>query len=162
MSTPRSWNLEGQTGIAPNTLLFGSVRWVKWSEFKVAPRVFSRAPTAADPIGFGQAGGLVELDDTTTWTIGVGRKFNENWSGAMSFSYEKAGNKLVSPLAPTNGYKAVTLAAIYTQDKMKVTAGMTYIQPGDADPETGTPDTARAHMRDSDAVGFGVKVGYSF
>ena len=35
---------------------------------------------------------LVDIYDTTTFTIGVGRKFTDNWSGAASFTYEKSGN----------------------------------------------------------------------
>ena len=35
-------------------------------------------------------------------------------------------------------------------------------QLGDADPETGTPDQKRAEIRDSDALGFGIRIGYRF
>ena len=69
---------------------------------------------------------------------------------------------LVSPLAPTNGKKGITLAAIYTRDNMKISTGINYTKLGDADPETGTPDTARANMRDSDVFGIGVRVGFTF
>ncbi|SEH83411.1 OmpP1/FadL family transporter [Paracoccus alkenifer] len=157
VKTPRSWTLEGQTGVAADTLVFGSIRWVNWSEFKVSPEGF---------VGMGDYGlpgadeGLVTLEDTTTYTLGVGRKFTENWSGALSFGYEKSGRRLVSPLSPTTGRKSVGLAAIYTQDNWKVTTGITYIKLGDADAETA--DTARAEFRDNDAWGVGVKVGYSF
>ena len=145
--------------MAPVTLVFGSIRWVKWSEFKVNPQVLVSAP----PAGFGVTDGLVELEDTTTFTLGVGRKFTENWSGAASFSYEKAeDDDLVSPLAPTNGRKGISLAAIYTQDKFKVTTGISYFKLGDASAETGTPDTARAEMEDNHALGVGVKIGYTF
>lgn len=160
VDTPESLTLEGQTGIAPDTLLFGSVRWVNWSEFLVSPRVFSRAPTADDPLGFGVSGGLVSLEDTTTYTIGVGRKFTENWSGSASFVYEPEGDDLVSPLAPTNGRKGITLAAIYTMDNMKITTGINYSKLGDASPQT--RDTERARMEGSDLWGIGVRVGYSF
>ena len=37
VKTPNSWNLEFQTGIDPNTLVFGSIRWVDWSNFRVDP-----------------------------------------------------------------------------------------------------------------------------
>lgn len=152
VNTPKSVNLEFQTGVAADTLVFGSIRWVDWSSFLVDPQNFVAVT----------GGGLVELEDTTTYTIGVGRKFTENWSGAASFSFEKAGDDLVSPLAPTNGRKGITLAAIYTQGSMKVTTGVNYTKLGDAQPETGTPDVARAQMSDSSAWGIGVKVGYSF
>jgi long-subunit fatty acid transport protein len=156
VKTPRSWTLEGQTGIAPDTLLFGSIRWVNWSEFRVDPQVLVSAP----PAGFGVEGGLVELEDTTTYTIGLGRKFTENWSGSASFIYEPTGDDLVSPLAPTNGRKGITLAAIYTMDQIKITTGINYTKLGDAQPETA--DQPRASMEDSDLWGLGVRVGYSF
>ncbi|MBU2956648.1 outer membrane protein transport protein [Paracoccus sp. 1_MG-2023] len=152
VKTPQSWNLEFQTGVAPDTLVFGSVRWVDWSEFRVDPANFVAVT----------GGGLVELEDSTTYTIGIGRKFNETWSGSASFTFEKAGDDLVSPLAPTNGRKGITLAAIYNQGPMRVTTGVNYTKLGDATPETGTPDTARAEMTDSHAWGVGVRVGYSF
>lgn len=152
VDTPRSWTLEGQTGVAADTLVFGSIRWVNWSEFLVTPPALLAAT----------GGGLVDLEDSTTLTLGVGRKFTENWSGSVAFTYEKAGDELVSPLAPTNGRKGVTLAAIYTQGSMKVSTGISYSKLGDAMPETGTPDTARASMEDSSVLGIGMKVGFTF
>lgn len=152
VKTPRSWNLEFQTGVAPDTLVFGSIRWVKWSEFKVDPKIFT--PLAG--------GGLVDLDNSTTFNLGVGRKFNDTWSGAASVTYEKAGDDLVSPLAPTNGKLGLTLAAIYKRDNMKITTGINYTKVGDSKPETGTPDTARAFMKDNSGVGVGIKVGFTF
>ncbi|MBL3673958.1 hypothetical protein JL111_10705 [Paracoccus sp. KCTC 42845] len=106
--------------------------------------------------------GLVDLDDTTTFTIGVGRTFTKTWSGVASFTYEKSGNDLVSPLAPANGRKGVSLAAIYTQDRIRITTGINYTKLGDSRPETGTPDTARAEIEGSHAWGVGIRVGYSF
>lgn len=150
---PSSVNLDVQSGIAKDTLLFGQIRYVDWSAFRVDPAWFT-----------GVTGdGLIDLEDTTTFTLGIGRRFNENWSGSLSFSYEDGGtDDLVSPLAPTNGKKGVTLGAVYTQDNMKVTMGVNYTKAGDARPETGTPDTARAEMTDNDAVGVGVKIGWNF
>lgn len=157
---PKSWNLEFQTGINQQTLVFGSIRWVDWSSFKIEPPVYSNIP---DPQVPGSAlGSLTSLDDSTTYTLGAARKFTDNWSGAASFSFEKSGDNLVSPLAPTNGKRGITLAAIYTQDKLKVTTGISYVKLGDASAETGTPDTARAEMSDNSAWGIGVKIGYSF
>ncbi|WP_347268267.1 outer membrane protein transport protein [Paracoccus sp. (in: a-proteobacteria)] len=158
VDTPQSWTLEGQTGIAEGTLLFGSIRWVDWSEFKVNPHMLVAAP----PGGFGVEGGLVELEDTTTYSIGIGRKFTENWSGSMSFAYEPKGDDLVSPLAPTNGRRSVTVAAIYTQDRIKITTGISYVNLGNATAETGTPDQGRTRMSGNDAWGAGVRIGYSF
>jgi long-chain fatty acid transport protein len=153
ISTPQSVNLDVQSGIAKDTLLFGQIRWVDWSGFQISPQFFKGATGGA---------GLVDLDDTTTYTVGVGRKFNDTWSGAASVSYEKELDPLVSPLAPTNGKLGVTLAAIYTKDNMKITTGINYTKLGDAQPETGTPDVARANFSGNTALGIGVKVGFTF
>lgn len=152
VDSPRSVTLDFQTGVAPDTLVFGQVRWVKWSEFQVNPPVF---------VGL-TGGGLVELDNTTTYTLGVGRKFNDTWSGAASFSYESGDNALVSPLAPTDGRFGVTLAAIYRKDNLKITTGVNYTWLGDARPETGTPDVKRAQMKDNSAVTIGTRIGFAF
>ncbi|MFC3527294.1 OmpP1/FadL family transporter [Paracoccus mangrovi] len=158
VKTPRSWTLEGQTGIAKDTLLFGSIRWVKWSEFRVDNFVF--------PIALPNGGRveLVELDDTTTYTIGVGRKFTDNWSGSVSFTYEPEQDDLISPLAPANGRKGVTVAAIYTMDNIKISTGINYTKLGGPDLGVGQSGnkTKVAEMDDGELWGVGVRIGYSF
>ncbi|MDT8855979.1 outer membrane protein transport protein [Paracoccaceae bacterium Fryx2] len=155
VKTPQTVNLDFQTGIAKDTLLFGQVRWADWSNFRLDPTTF----VARSPDGTG----LISLEDTVTYTLGVGRKFNDTWSGAASVTYEKELNPLVSPLAPTNGRLGITLAAIYTRDNMKITTGINYTSLGDANPETGNnPDVARANMTGNSALGIGVKVGFTF
>ena len=150
--TPKSINLDFQSGVAKNTLVFGSIRWVDWSSFKLDPAAFFAA----------NSGGLISLSNSTTYTLGVGRKFNDTWSGAVSVSYESAGKKLVSPLAPTTGKLGITLAGIYRVNNMKITVGINYTTVGDATPETGTPDVARANFTGNSATGVGVKVGWTF
>jgi long-subunit fatty acid transport protein len=152
VTLPQSVNLDFQTGIAKDTLLFGQVRWVDWSAFKVDPAFFT--PRAG--------GGLISLDDSITYSIGVGRRFTENWAGSVSIQYEDDGDPLVSPLAPTNGRFGVTLGAVYTKDNLKISSGINYTWLGDAQPETGTPDTARADFTDNTSVGIGVRVAYTF
>lgn len=153
VTLPQSVNVDFQTGIAKDTLIFGQVRWADWEALTLEPATFSAVTGGA---------GLIELDSTTTFTLGVGRKFNETWSGAFSVSYERELDPLVSPLSPTNGRYGATLAAIYTKDKLKITTGINFTSLGDALPETGTPDVARASMTGNSSVGIGVKVAYMF
>jgi long-subunit fatty acid transport protein len=125
---------------------------VNWSEFRVEPARFL-AVTGE---------GLIELKDTRTYTLGVARHFNDRWAGALSFNYEGRGDPLSSPLSPVNGRRGITIAAIYTQDAIKITAGISYIRLGDATLETGTPDTERAVMSGNKALGLGLKLGWTF
>jgi long-chain fatty acid transport protein len=153
VSTPQSVNLDFQTGVAKDTLVFGGIRYVDWSGLTLSPVVFAGATGGAS---------LIDIKDTTTFTLGVGRRFNENWSGSVSFQYENRNDVLVSPLGPSNGRKGVTLAAVYTQDNIKVTTGINYTVLGDVAAETGTPDVARSNFNDSKSVGVGVRVAYTF
>ncbi len=142
---PQSVNLDFQTGVAADTLVFGSIRWRDWSEFTIAPR-----------------GGAIPLStdnkDTVSYTLGVGRKFSDSFSGLASIGYEGAGGGAVGNLGPTDGYRSLTLAGIYTAPTgMKVTVGASYGWLGDA-----TTSGIGGRFTDNNFVGVGVRVGYSF
>lgn len=149
VETPQSVNLEFQSGVAKDTLIFGSVRWVDWSAFEI------------DPANYPSANPLVYYDgDTTTYTLGVGRRFSENWSGAISVGYEAALGGFSTNLGPTDGKTSITIGATYTQDKVKISGGVSYVDIGDTQTTLGAGPAgqfARNH-----AVGFGVKMGYTF
>ncbi|MDP2082602.1 MAG: outer membrane protein transport protein [Pseudotabrizicola sp.] len=155
IETPKSVNLEAQSGIAKDTLLFGSIRWVDWSAFSIAPQQYVGATGRP----------LVSYDnDTTTYTIGLGRRFNENWSGAVSVNYEKQSGGFAANLGPTDGRLGVTLGGTYTRDNMKITGGVSYVDIGDADTTLapvalGLP---AGNFRGNKAIGVGMKVGFTF
>lgn len=153
VETPQSVNLEFQSGVAKDTLVFGSIRWVDWSNFQINPAMYSALTGGA---------ALVSYDkDTVTYSLGVGRRLNENWAVSASVGYEKAGGGFSANLGPTDGKKSVTLAAVYTRDNMKITGGVTYVKIGDAQTTLGGGVTA-ANFTSNKAVGVGIKVGYSF
>ena len=145
---PASVNLEFQTGIAKDTLVFGSVRWVDWSKFDITPPAFFAATGSS----------LASLEtDYVTYTLGLGRKFNETWSGAVILGYEGPGGLPVGNLGPTDGYRSIGLAATYTQGNMKVTGGVRYFEIGDA-----TTKAIGAKFTGNSAVAAGLRIGYSF
>ena len=154
VTTPQSFNLDFQSGIAADTLLFGQIRWVDWSVVKVSPAAFAGATGGAS---------LTDIEDETTFTLGVGRRFSDKFSGAVSIQYENGGaDNLVSPLAPTNGKIGLTVGGTYTEGNMKITGGINYTKLNNAFAETGTPDVARANFSSNKAIGLGLKVGWSF
>ena len=153
VETPQSVNVDFQTGIAQDTLLFGSVRWVEWSSFLLEPQTF---------VGL-TGGGLIDLDDTTTYELGVGRRFTDRFAGSIAVQFEEEGDPLVSPLAPSTGRVGVTLAGSYAvNDSSEIGFGVNYTRVGDATPETGTPDTARANFTDNESWGVGLRYLHSF
>ena len=145
--TPQSVNLDFQTGVAKDTIAFANVRWAEHSVTDLMPTVLGRD--------------LIALDDSFTYTIGVGRRFNDNWSASLAYIYEDAdGDNLVSPLAPTQGMEAIRLGVQYQTEKMKIAAGLRYTKLGDAIASPGgNPVT---NFNDNDALSLGVKVGFYF
>lgn len=164
--TPQSVELSVQSGIAKDTLLFGSVRWSEWSAFTLTPpgRNLPTGLPAPAPAVANAPGNLASLDDTITYEIGVGRRFTDKFSASIAVSYEDGGSdNLVSPLAPTNGQTAVTLGAQYKlSDAVTLSGGVRYTMFGNALPETGTPDTPRGTFSNNDAISAGLKLGFHF
>ncbi|MDJ0641119.1 MAG: outer membrane protein transport protein [Paracoccaceae bacterium] len=141
---PQAVTLEFQTGVAEDTLVFGSVRWVEWTAFDITPPNLGAA--------------LVSYaDDRTTYTLGVGRRFNETWSGAVSISHEETTSSPVGNLGPTNGFSSVGLGATYTMDNMKISGGVRYVDLGDA-----TTTTIGSRFTDNSAIVGGIRIGFSF
>lgn len=154
--SPASINLDFQTGLNPKTLAFGSIRYAKWSDLRISP-------TGFDASVAGPNSSISELDDSLALTLGVGRKITDNFSASVSVGWEKAGDDdLVSPLAPSNGSYSVALGGKYTMDNVTISGGVRYTVLGDAQPETGTPDVARASFADNSALSIGLKVGFAF
>lgn len=140
---PKSVNLDFQSGVAANTLVFGSIRWADWTSAHITDSV---------------AGTIVDYDDDViTYSLGVGRKFSESFSGALTLGYEKSTGTLASNLSPTDGYFSVGVGGTYTKDNMKITAGVRYVDIGDA-----TTEIIGANFSGNKALAVGLKVAFTF
>ena len=149
ITMPQAITLDVQSGVAENTLVFGSIRWVEWSESDITP---------ADYATISGGGSLVSFaDDRTTYTLGVARRLSETWSIAGSISHEETTGSITGNLAPVDGFTSVGLAAIYTKDNMKVTTGLRYVDLGPA-----TTTVLSGDFDGNSAIGLGVKVGFTF
>lgn len=158
ITTPAAVNLDFQTGIAQNTLLFGQIRWAEYSTVVVSPFGFDAAVDPGIPNS-----SLTDIEDNFGYSIGIGRRFNDQFAGSVSIGYEPEGSDdLVSPLAPTNGQYSLSIGGAYTMDSWEISGGVRYVWLGDARPETGTPDVARANFTDNSALAIGLKVAYTY
>lgn len=154
VSSPEAWNLDFQTGIAADTLLFGQIRHAAYSQTILIPTTYGTFPGTSS---------ITDIEDATSYSIGIGRKFSDAFSGSIAFGYEgKGSDDLVSPLSPTNGIKSISIGGQYTMDNIVFSGGVRYSILGDARPETGTPDVARAQFTDGDAWSVGLSVAYRF
>ncbi|WP_158241796.1 OmpP1/FadL family transporter [Tabrizicola sp. TH137] len=144
---PDAFTLDFQTGIAEDTLLFGSVRYAEWTVWEVRPPVFNA--------NFND--NITDFDNNVvTWQLGLGRRLSDNLSVFARATYEKANGGIASRLAPTDGTKGFGIGATWRQDGMKITGGIEYAEVGDAVDGSGT------RFEGNSAVGFGLTVGYSF
>lgn len=152
---PQAINLEAQSGIAKDTLLLGSIRWVDWSEFDITPPGYALATGGGSLVNY--------TDDVFTYTLGVARRLTENFSGIATVSYEKQNGGYSGNLGPTDGRTSIGLAGRYSVGKATITGGVNYSWLGDT--QTRGPNPAAptlANFQDNTAFGVGVRIGYSF
>lgn len=153
VNTPQSINLDFETGIAADTLLFGGVRWVDWTEFNISPTMYKQITGGRSLVSYNS--------DTYTYTLGVGRRFTENWAGAISASHEQQVGGYATNLGPTDGLTSLNVGGTYTQGPMEISAGVSYIWIGSAE-TTITQTATAANFDDNDGLGFGMRVAYRF
>lgn len=148
IEVPQALTLDFQSGVAPDTLAFGSIRWRDWSAFEINPAGYAG-------LGFGP---LASYDhDSVTWTLGLGHRFSDTWSASIAFSHERHFGSPVGNLGPVDGMTTVTLGARYTQDRLRWDAGIVYAWLGNA-----TTKIVNARFEGNHALGLGISVGYSF
>ncbi|MBZ9653589.1 OmpP1/FadL family transporter [Phyllobacterium lublinensis] len=89
---PQSLDFRWQTGIAPDWLAFGQVKWVDWSVLEVV----AFCPTSTKALGACGPSSpfrLTSLDlmfqDGWTVSAGLGHKFNDQWSGSAQISWDR-------------------------------------------------------------------------
>lgn len=149
---PQSLTLEAQTGIAADTLVFGSVRWADWSAFNISTPFYEDvyAMPLADYKG-----------DVTTFEIGLGRRFSDQWSGAVMLTHEPKIGGYSGNLGPQDGMTAITLAATRTQGAVTVTGFVRHAEFGDTATQLpGLEPLGR--FTDDHVTAVGLRVGYAF
>lgn len=144
---PQSITFDFQSGIAADTLLFGSVKWSEWSKWHVRPD-FYEATIGDEVTGFD--------NDVITYQLGVGRKINDNLSLFARYSFEKATGGVASRLSPTDGMNSIGIGGSWTQNNIKFTGGVEYVTVGDAIDGSGTKFSGNS------AMGVGLSVDFTF
>jgi len=145
--TPQSINIDFQTGIAADTLLTASYRWTDFSAVDLTPAALGND--------------LVDLDDSHRYTIGLGRRFSENFAGSVKLIYEREKNSAtVTPLGPTDGQIGINIAGEYTYGDVTLSGGLNYTMVGDA--HAGVADQSEASFTNNSVFGAGLRIAYNF
>lgn len=159
VETPEAINVEFQTGLNERTLLFGNFRYAMYDDVVVSPILFDTLVEAGSP-----GTSITDIEDGINFNIGIGRRLTDKLSASISYGFETEGDdSLVSPLAPTNGSDSVSIGVSYDlSDAFNISGGVRYTWLGDAQAETGTPDTAQADFDNNNATSIGLKASYKF
>ena len=139
-----------QTGIAPNTLLFGSLKLSNWQDDQVHVPYNGSATLKHQVSSFG---------DGQSYSIGLGRKFSDQLSGSVSYFSDPASDcDSASALSPICENKSISLGAKYSlTERATLSLGTTWTQYGDA--ATTAPVTTTTN---SSKTSYGFKLGFKF
>ncbi len=146
-SMPERINLDFQTGIAADTLLFGSISHAKWD--------------GASLDSTGGVNWVTFSEDSTAYSLGIGRKLSDELSASISLGYEEASNTGTTLLAPTGTSKSVALGLSYrVTETVKISGGVRYTD--FSDKTVTTMGTGPVLFTGGNAVSVGLKLGVSF
>ena len=154
LTVPQTITLNFQSGIAEDTLLFGSIHQADWDNAQISI-----------PANNGAAKILTEFASRTAYSVGIGRKLTDAFSVLGSYSTEDGGGATsTDPFTLTDGSQSLGLGVRYTRDNMTVTGGYSYSKVGDVKvtKAVGGGLNLTADYKDNTVTGLGLKVGFSF
>lgn len=151
ITTPKSVNLDFQTGLNPTTLLTAKARWVPWSDFAIKPKIY------------GSASGLnlVSYDDDA-WTaeVGLGKKLSPQLAISGAVGYDSGAGNPITSLGPVEGNWNVGLGAKYNlTPEWAISGGVKYLMFGDAKAKLPDGDIV-GDFQDNDGWVYGVRLSY--
>ena len=150
---PEATTINFQTGIAENTLLIASAYRVNWTGSDVKLNV------ALEP-SLNQAS---DFSNTTSYSLGLGRKLNEATSASLTYSWEKGtnpGGASTSPFTMSNGSETLSAGVQHKIGSITISGGISYTKAGDVDVTHSSGLTAS--YADNSVTAVGIKFGYNF
>lgn len=110
---PQSLTLDFRSGIAADTLLFGSVHWAEWGKQNVF----------VGPVQ------ISSFQNTIDMQLGVARRLNDQWAVSIAGNYlaPNGGTAgITGRFAPYDGYQGISLGAQHTRGNVKTRFGINY------------------------------------
>ena len=157
ITTPKSVNLDFQTGLNPTTLLTAKARWVPWSDFAIKPKNYNAAAIAS---GNGDLNLLDYSKDAWTAEVGLGKKLSPQLAISGAVGYDSGAGNPITSLGPVEGNWNVGLGAKYNlTPEWAVSGGVKYLMFGDA--KAKLPDgSIVGDFQDNDGWVYGLRLSY--
>ena len=155
---PKSTTIRFQSGIAQDTLIFGSVHRGDWTNSQIDFDYNTDA--RGNDLGIQKKlRARSSFTTTTAYSLGLGRKLSEKYAVSATYGWEKgSGATGTSLLSTTNGKKSLSLGGKFTNGSMTVSAGYSRINLGDY---TATTKAGSAVFSGNSANVIGLKLGFS-
>lgn len=147
IDTPQSVTLEFQTGVMANTLVFGSIRWVDWSEFAIVPPTYA-ALTGRDLVDYSE--------DWWTYNLGAAYQFTDDLAASFSVTWEPSVGGELTTLGPSDGRTTANVGVSYDYGKANFAGGVSIGTLGD------TTNVLATDFNDGSVWAAGLRIGYSF
>ena len=142
--------LHFQSGIAEDTLLFGSIRSSNWEDNQVFV-----------PLSAAAGGGTAQLssfEDGMSYSLGIGRKINDELSLSISAFYDGGDGNDTSELSPTGANRSISFGGRYAiADNANLSGGINYSMRGDS-----TTENLGAVLNDSSVMTIGASIAFEF
>jgi long-chain fatty acid transport protein len=167
LNIPEATTLKIETGIAENTLLMVSAHRVKWGTSQIVVDV-ANVPNIPDVISDDSLNTGSNFNDSTSYSVGLGRKLSEDTAVSLTYSWEDgSGAAAKSPFTMSNGSKTLSAGVKHEIDALTISGGVSYTKAGDVVVTHMTGDPAApsgytASYAGNSVTAFGLKVGYNF
>jgi long-chain fatty acid transport protein len=151
MVVPEATTVNFQTGIAKDTLLMASAHKVGWAASQITVTVPALAALNISS----------EFSDSTSYSLGLGRKLSEQTSASLTYSWENgSGSTSGSAFTMSNGSKTLSAGVSHKINALTISGGISYTKVGDVEVTHATGLSSSYAGNSVTAVG--LKIGYSF
>ncbi|WP_169391846.1 MULTISPECIES: outer membrane protein transport protein [Psychrobacter] len=160
ITTPKSVNLDFQTGVTPTMLATAKVRWVPWGDFSIVPPLYNEV-SKLNPQYKENGLPLVSYDkDQWMVELGLAKRLTDALAISGNIGWDRGAGNPVTSLGPIKGYYSAGLGAKYNlTENWAISAGGKYLWFGDAEGKLPT-DKIVGEFEDNDGYALGVKVSY--
>jgi long-chain fatty acid transport protein len=151
MVVPEATTVNFQTGIAKDTLLMASAHKVGWAASQIEVTV-----TALPALSISS-----EFSDSTSYSLGLGRKLSEQTSASLTYSWENgSGSTSGSAFTMSNGSETLSAGVSHKIKALTISGGISYTKVGDVE-VTHATGLSSSYAGNS-VTAAGVKIGYNF
>jgi len=151
MVVPEATTVNFQTGIAKDTLLMASAHKVGWAASQIEVTVPARSALNISS----------EFSDSTSYSLGLGRKLSEQTSASLTYSWENgSGSTSGSAFTMSNGSKTLSAGVSHKINALTISGGISYTKVGDVE-VTHATGLSSSYAGNS-VTAAGVKIGYNF